>query len=520
MESKLVAHLSRCDANALIDQLGERTLALLKKVGEDAVVPKGLAELTVHVFGEDGVLKVAALRKLIFDKLEPEEGAHLCRVLGLPDVAPSMTLNGAEFDNDQSNARLLRGYFNVTSDDEEVPIEGTQNAVAAHQLRTHQAEAYRKLRRAIGDPSASALVHMPFGAGKLRAVATAVLDLYRAEPDGRIVLWLAAGPALCDEVFAELNKVWHQLGSRNVTAYRLFGSHPKLDLANIRNGLVVADVSWLDASDVGLAEFAQRTRVVVLGDAESLRHSEVSELLETMDRDGGFSLIGVSASPADTIEKLSALTPISARFAGNSISIEDSDPIGLLRSAGEIDEIVARIETLSGLATGDLPRVGSEIATEALTMLSRDVDRNHAIIEFVLDQSKQLAESLVVYCASAEQARLFAGLFLLRGTRATAISSEMSDAQKHNALQRYLTRSDKILCVHDCFITGTDFPDSSMIVIAVPLVSSSVLNEVVGRLASGRSKPTDPLQVVLLADAVPDYLALAEGIGNWNELKI
>lgn len=520
MESKLVAHLSRCDASALIEQLGERTLALLKKVGEGAVVPKGLAALTVHVFGEDGVLKNTALRHMIFDKLDQEEGAHLCRLLGFPDAAPAMTLKGVEFDNDQGNARRLRGYFNITSDEDETPIEATQNAVAAHQLRTYQGEAYRKLRRLIGDPSACALVHMPFGAGKLRAVATAILDLYRAEPDGRVVLWLAAGPALCDEVFAELNKVWLQLGSRNVTAYRLYGAHLMPDLANIKNGLVVADVARICASDEGLADLARRTRILVLGDAESLRHTEVSDLIEAMYRDGEFSLIGVSASPAATIDKLSALTPMSTRFAGNSIVIDDGDPIGLLRAAGEIDEIVTRIEPLSGLAASDLTRAGSEIDSSALTALSHDVDRNHAIIEFVLDQSKLLAHSVVVYCASAEQARLFAGLFLLRGTRAAAISGDMSYTQRHNALQRYAARDDKILCVHDCFITGSEFPDSSLIVIAVPVVSSSILNEVIGRLASGRKRPADPLQVVLLADAVPDYLALAEGIGNWDALQI
>ena len=520
MGLKLVEHLARCDANALIAQLGDRTLDLLKKVGEDAVVPKGLAELTVHVFGEDGVLKNAALRQLLFDTLHPEEGQHLCRVLELPDFAPETTLKGVEFDNDEGNARLLRGYFNVPMDEEPSLLDATQNAVAAHQLRTHQADAYRKLRRLIGDPSASALVHMPFGAGKLRAVATAVLDLYRAEPDGRIVVWFAAGEALCEEVFAELNKVWLQLGSRNVTAYRLYGSHPMPDLANIKNGLVVADIGRGRRSVQGWADLARRTRVVVLGDAESLRHGEVSDLLDTMYRGGSFSLIGISASPAEAIRRLSAMTPISTRFAGNSISIDDDDPIALLRSAGDIDEVTTRIETISGLILTDLARSGPEIDPAALIALSHDVNRNHAIIEFVLKQTKIVSRSIVVYCASAEQARLFAGLFLLRGTRATAISGEMSASQKHIAIQRYVARSDKILCVHECFVTGQEFPYTSLAVIAVPIVASSILNEIVGRLASGRNKPTEPLQVVLLNDAVPDYLALAEGIGNWDDLKI
>jgi hypothetical protein len=479
-----------------------------------------LAELTVYVFGEEGVLKSDALRQLLFDKLTPEEGGHLCDILNLPGAAPAMTLGGVAFDNDEWNGRLLRGYFNVSIDERAPPLEATQNAIAAHQLRTHQADAYRKLRRLIGKPNASALVHMPFGAGKLRAVATAVLDLYRAEPDGRVVVWLAAGEALCKEVFAELSNVWHQLGSRNVTAYRLYGSHPMPDLENIKNGLVVADVARLYELKKGLADLGRRTRTVVLGDAESLRNREISGLLDIMYIDGDFSLIGVSASPASVIHNLSALAMISARFAGNYIFIDDVNPIAFLCSAGDIDEVAVRIETRPGLCTTDLPRLGSEIDATALMTLSHDVDRNQAIIEFVLEQEKQVSESVVLYCVSAEQARLFAGLFLLRGTRATAISGGMSDWQRHTAIQRYVTRSDKILCVHDCFVTGAEFPHTSLAVIAVPIVSSSVLNEVIGRLASGRNRPTDPLKVVLMGDAVPDYLALANGIGNWDALQI
>ncbi len=520
MDSKLVQHLARCDASALIGQLGEDTHALLRKVGEGAAVPRGLAELTVHVFGEEGVLKSPALRQLLFDKLSLEEGERLCGVLNLPSAAPALTLGGVTFDNDEGNASLLRRFFNVSVDEQSLPLEATQNAAASHQLRTHQADAYRKLRRLIGDPSASVLVHMPFGAGKLRTVATAVLDLYRSEPDGRIVVWLAEGEALAEEVFAELNKVWLQLGSRNVTAYRLFGSHPMPDLANIENGLVVADIARIDEHEQGLADLARRTRVLVLGDAESLRYRKVSNLLDIMHRAGEFALIGISASPAEAIHKLSALTPISARFAGNSISVENDDPIALLRSVGDIDGIAARIETIPGLSPNDLARSGSEIDPAALAVLSQDVGRNHAIIEFVLEQAQLVSDSVVVFCASAEQARLFAGLFMLRGARATAISGEMTESQKHMAIQRYVARSDKILCVHGCFVMGSEFPHTSLAVIAVPIVSSSVLNEVVGRLASGRHKPENPLQVVLLADAVPDYLALAEGIGKWDALKI
>lgn len=517
--SKLVEHLTRCDTTVLIEQLGDATLKLLERMGSDAVTPNGLAELVVYAYGEEGVLRNSRIRKLLFAKLTPDEGAHLCSILTLPTYAPSVTLAGADFENDRSNADLLFRYFNVYAEQEPILVESTQNSAASHQLREHQADAYRKLRRLISDPTAAALVHMPFGAGKLRTVATAMLDLYRAEPDGRVVVWLTSGEALCEEVFAELNAVWLQLGSRNVTAYRLYGSHPIPDLNNIKNGIVVADIDRI-VGNSGLVSLGRRTRVVVLGDAESLKLGKVSALLEVMSQEAEFSLIGISASSADVIKARATLSAIAARFAGFCISIEDGDPIGLLQRLGDIDRVIVEVKDIASPTLDGVDFSGIDIPQNIVELISKDVDRNHAILDLVLEEAKLTTGTVVLYAATAENARLFAGLLRLRGTRATAITSEMSRFQIEQALQKHVSRLERVLCTHGVFVSGEDLPQTSTAVVSVPTTSGTVLHEIVGRLASGRNNPESPLKFVFLGDNIPDYLILARGLETWEALEI
>ncbi|MBY5760174.1 hypothetical protein HFO07_26550 [Rhizobium leguminosarum] len=520
MESKLVAHLARCDSTALTALLGEATMALLTRVGSDAIVPSGLAELVVHVLGEDGALRDPVVRGLLFAELKPEEGRHLCEVLAVATYAPATTLAGVDFDNDQTNADLLRRYFNVAAEVGAPLVEPTQNATADHQLRTHQVNAYRKLRRLIADPTATALVHMPFGAGKLRTVATAVLDLYRGEADGRLIVWLAAGNVLCDEVFDELHAVWQQLGSRNVTAFRIYGHHPTPDLDKIGNGIVVADIAKLFGSETGLISLGRRTRALVLGDAELLSHPQAAGVVDAMSREGEFSVVGISASPASVISARPTLQVLAGKFSGACVSIEADDPAALLCAAGDVDPITVEIVTIASARLDPLTTTGIDVSTEDMNDISRDVERNHALLEIVLAEAKAALAPIVLYATTAEHARLFAGLLRLRGMRAAAITGEMSLQQRTLALEKFTARSDKILCLHDCFVSGADVSGVSTAVLARPTTSSALIYEMVGRLASGRGQPENPLRIVVAGDPVPDYLVLAQGLGNWDALNI
>lgn len=519
MATKLVEHLVRCDTESLVSLLGDATIALLAKVGNGAMVPAGLAELVVSAYGEDGTLRNPTIRQLLFDKLNDEEGRALCELLALSTAAPLMTLSGADFDNDPHNTEMLFRWFGVPYEaDDGRELEGSRKVTASHKLRTHQVAAYLRLRRTIADPTASALVHMPFGAGKLRLIATAVLDLYRSEPDGRVIVWLAPGEALCEEAFTELGAVWQQLGSRDVTVYRLYGDRPMPDLDNLGNCIIVADIGKLAAKDPGLAALGRKVRVVILGDAEHVGHPLGAAIIEKMSEEGAFSVVGISAFPGNAVDASPCRQAMGARFSGACIQIESEDPVSMLQIAGDVSEV--RIELKSPPpSTIVIDDTGLELAPESTSELSRNVERNEALLELLLAEAKASGK-IVFFATTAQHARLFAGLLRLRGVRAMAVTNEMSLEQRSLVVQKFNAREEKVLCVHGIFVSGGTVPGVSVGIVAAPTISEAVLSQMVGRLASDRGPAVNPLRLVVIADPIPRFVRLIESLGAWNELKI
>ena len=497
-------------------------MALLKKVGSDALNQKGLAYLIVSMHGEEGALRNGAIRTLLFSKLDGDEGRALCELLQLPTYAVLMTLNGVDFDTNLLNLESLMLWFGVPFDSSNLitrEVEGSRKAISTHKLRFHQLSAFRKIRKIIASPDTSVLVHMPLGAGKLRLVATAVLDLYRSEPDGRVIVWLGAGEALCDEAFTELREVWEQIGSRDITIFRLYGGRTVPDLGSLENCIIVADVTKFNDEDGGLEKLGRKIRAVVFGDAEHVVHPFGAKVIEEFSKQGAFSLIGILASPGSAINSLSCQAALRAKFSGAYITIDDDDPIKLLREAGYLGKVVSEVRDINcGIERFEVCNA-LDFSHEYVDALSKDIERNNCLLELILSESKALGR-IVFFATTAEHARLFAGLLALRGVRAMSVTSEKTPQERALIIQKFNARDEKILCVHGFFVSGDSIPDVSVGIVAFPTKSTSVFLGLVGRLASPRKLENNHLKVVVASCSVSEQGCLVETLGAWNKLDI
>ncbi|HFI2159474.1 TPA: DEAD/DEAH box helicase [Pseudomonas aeruginosa] len=522
MAGKLVEHLARCETGSLVALLGDATAALLKKVGNDAYNKDGLAYLIVSMYGAENALRNKTIRSLLFSNLKGDEGRALCEILGFPTSAVLMTLNGVDFESNTLNLSSLMSWYDVAFDASELTardVEVSRKAVAKHRLRSHQLTAFRKIRRFIASPDTSVLVHMPFGSGKLRLVATAVLDLYRSEPDGRSIVWLGVGEALCEEAFIELREVWEQIGSRDVTIYRVYGCRPVPDLGNLENCIIVADITKLDDERVELERLGKNTRVVILGDAEHVAHPAGIKIIEGLSKEGTFSLVGMSAVPASALIPIPHQTAFRARFTGSCISVDDEDPVKLLREAGYVGQILSDIRHVKCGVEKFEDDNALEFSAEYLNLLSKDVERNQCLLDLILAES-QTSGRVIFFATTAEHARLFAGLLFLRGVKAMSVTSEGSPEDRSRTISQFNIRDAKVLCVHGVFISGDSIPGVSVAVIAMPTLSSAVFLGLVGRLASARNLDSKHLRVVVVSDSAPEQMLLVETLGAWNKLDI
>jgi len=520
--SLLVEHLSRNEASTLATLLGPSTMALLsKKLG--AASPKGLAYFFVNVHGAHKVLKRSDIRELLISGLDKSEATALCELLQLPALFPHQTLKATDFDKPR-NLELLERWYGLETGEPEVlhqRTEGSEKAVASHKLRAHQLSAFRDLRRAIAKPSAT-LVHMPFGAGKLRLVATAALDFFRSEDDGRSVVWLAPGAAMCEEAFLELREVWRQLGSRDTTLLQMYGNYPSRDLDRLGGAIAVIDIFRVNKDSDALMKLGATTSVAILADAENLVHPVGAEIIGKMLSGGAFPLVGILASPGAAIPLGHHRNDLKAAFRGGCITVGDEgeshsphDVGDFMHVSGSIVELTASQTTAAAApAAGEVSSLDFDEAY--VSRLADDVQRNESLLALLQAEAKSIGR-VVFYATTSSCARLFAGLLPVLGIPASSITSDEPLAARTLAIQRFVARDEKVLCVHGFLLAGSSIPDIASCVIASPIKSKASLLSTIGRLVQSRDVALAPLRLVVTADAKVDA-SLVASLGTWSTL--
>ncbi|ADL54723.1 DEAD/DEAH box helicase [Gallionella capsiferriformans] len=522
--TRLVEHLARSETSELAPLLGSSTVELLSKLGPEATSPAGLAYFIVSLHGKRGALRRQDIRGLLLSKLDMSEATQLCHQLQLPVISPLQALSGLNFDAAPGNLELLERWYGLVDDDVEAPLqasEGSHKVIASHKLHPHQLNAFRKLLRAIAHPPCSALVHMPFGAGKLRLVATAALDLYRSDADDRSIIWLAPGTAMCEEAFLELQEVWQQLGSRDTTILRLYGEHPTRDLDQLGGAIAVIDILRLSKDDPALEKLGAFTSVAVFADAESLIHPVGAEIVRRMSAGGHFSVVGILATSGAAIPTEPAQSALKAAFSDAWITVAAEDELQLLREAGDFASIDATVVHLTNHSTTSAPLPVNHDSLDFdhsyVTELSNSVERNERIME-VLKKEAGGRGRIIYYATTAENARLFAGLLPVQGVKARSVTAEESPAERALALQRFVAREERVLCVHGFLLSGISVPDISVCLMASPCKSRATFLSMIGRLVQARTADLQTLRLIVAADSQADT-GWVGSLSTWSPLN-
>lgn len=518
---RLVTHLARGETGELINLLRPSVVEFLEKQGPEATNPEGLAYYIQHVYGKRGVLKTKAIRNLLLSKLEKDEAIELCNMLQLPTISPLLTLRDTDFDAVPGNLDPLERWYGVANDDYEAQpqiSEGSHKAIASHKLHPHQLNAYRQLRRVIAKPPCSVLVHMPFGAGKLRLVTTAVLELYRSETDDKSLVWLAPGKAMCEEAFIELRDVWRQLGSRDTTILQLYGDYPMRDLDQLRGAIAVIDILRLSKEEQALETLGSFTSVAVLADAENLIHPVGTEIIQRLSAGGQVSIVGILAVSGDAIPEDSTRRALKAAFPAPCITVMTDAELQSLRDSRNFVDIVPLVENVT--TTSCSPPTNDDIDFEDsyTDELSNCVERNMRLLDVLKSESTGNKGRIIFYATTAEDARLFAGLLPVQGVKARSVTAEDSPAERNLIIQRFVAREERVLCVHGFLLSGIAIPEISTCVMAQPCKSRAVFLATLGRLVQARPAEMAPLKLIVAADSQADSDWVVS-LNTWSTLN-
>jgi hypothetical protein len=515
---KITEILARVPLDRLKQLAGKSSVELLDRLKPQAVSQPGLAEFLVHTSGEAAALMNPAIRETVIDQLTVPEAVEICQVLRLPTADPVATLRGAV--TNPAKLEKFLSYFSLSlaTSFAESPVTASLQATPNDLLRPHQTAGYRQLRQSLNVPDAKVLVHMPYGAGKLRMVAVTAADLFRAEADGKTILWFASGEQLCEDAFEELVIAWEKIGTRPVTVTRAFGKEHLPDLSNITDGMFVFDVekfiAGVSSNDPELTSLVGRSSVVILHDASLLDIPPFAAVFQAMDKAGSLRVVGICPTEAQGLHAIGRSAFL--KIFGTTVAIATGSPVCALRDANEVDAL--ELDVLQPRSSYEVPKVGDfDVTAEEHHRLAQDMSRNAELIDRIVTEVSD-SGNVVFFASTAEQARTFSGILSFYGSTAITVTSEMPPDARIQQIRRFQQQDEaQVLCVHEVLVYGKDVPKVTAVIISAPIVSATKLSETFGRLASGRSGTSGTLKLIIVDDGIPGYLELVRATTHWSE---
>jgi DNA repair protein RadD len=311
------------------------------------------------------------------------------------------------------------------------------------------------------DQQGRGLLSLPTGAGKTRTAANAVLEAF-AESSVRQVVWLAPTIELIDQAFRTFEVLW-----------RGHGATP--DMILTRTGeLSTGPTVWLTTPQSIYARIRRRRQLgawdlVVFDEAHQLAARTYREAVERLLESGpgpNAALVGLSATPgrADDVET----EELVGLFGGNLLTSRRlrPNPIQVLQRRGVLARLRFRRLT------------ASDISSEL------EADRLAVVFRAAVDLSRR-GRRVLVFTASVGGAIVLAELLRSHGVSSEAIHADMDTVDRFLAIDAFASGNLQVLTNQRLLATGYDCPAVADVILAAPVRSSILFEQMVGRAARG-----------------------------------
>ncbi|RKT11426.1 superfamily II DNA or RNA helicase [Streptomyces sp. 1114.5] len=359
-----------------------------------------------------------------------------------------------------------------------------------------------------------AMLSLPTGAGKTRVTAEAVIRWVKqtGTPKGPI-LWIAQTEELCEQAVQSWQFVWSKAGAKaRLTINRLWTSN---EAAPVTDGpqLVVATDAKLQAC-LGTDRYAwlREAALVVWDEAhltDGTRYTEILGLLGLTQHRTERHLLGLTATPFRSSDEQTRrlVNRFGARRLDEGVFPAD-DAYGHLQEIG----VLARVEhrELTG-GTIELSRQERENA-EQFSLLSKaaeqrladDHDRSRRIVSEIaaMDESWPV----LVFATSVEHAKYLAARLKDHGISASSVDSTTSDNDRRARVREFRDGRVRVLTNYGVLTQGFDAPATRAVVVARPVYSPNVYQQMIGRgLRGPRNGGKDTCLILNVRDNIRNF---------------
>ncbi|MCL6299692.1 DEAD/DEAH box helicase family protein [Streptomyces kronopolitis] len=334
------------------------------------------------------------------------------------------------------------------------------------------------------------MLSLPTGAGKTRVTAEAVIRwVKRVGALKGPLLWIAQTEELCEQAVQSWKFVWSKVGAEQpLTISRLWSAN---DVGNVVDHphLVVATDAKLERC-LGADQYTWlcQAALVIVDEAHtaiSKRYTEILGQLGLTQYATGRHLLGLTATPFRNTNEEETRRLVS-RFGNRRLDegvFPSGDPYRDLQDWGMLAQVEHR--TLEG-GRIELTR-DEKTHADRMAMLSRSAEQrladDHARSRRIVDSVTELPDSwpTLLFATSVDHAKYLAAMLNDQGVPSAAVDSTTSTQDRRNRIENFRSGRIRVLTNYGVLSQGFDAPAIHAVVVARPVYSTNVYQQMIGR---------------------------------------
>ncbi|MFD8044195.1 DEAD/DEAH box helicase [Streptomyces chartreusis] len=360
-----------------------------------------------------------------------------------------------------------------------------------------------------------AMLSLPTGAGKTRVTAEAVIRWVKrvGELTGPL-LWIAQTEELCEQAVQSWKFVWNKVGAeRPLTISRLWSGNEVGNVERHPHLVVATDAKLERCLGTEPYEWLREASLVIVDEAHtaiSPRYTDVLGKLGLTQYETRRHLLGLTATPfRNTNEE--ETNRLVARFGRRRLDegvFPSGDPYRDLQEWGMLAQVEHR--TLKG---GSIELTRDEKAqAERMAMLSRSAEQrlaeDHARSRRIVDEVAGLPDDwpTLLFATSVDHANYLAALLNDRGVSAAAVDSTTNAPDRRRRIEDFRAGRIRVLTNYGVLTQGFDAPATRVVVVARPVYSTNVYQQMIGRGLRGRKNGgKDTCLILNVSDNIANF---------------
>ncbi|WP_434097683.1 DEAD/DEAH box helicase [Streptomyces mirabilis] len=360
-----------------------------------------------------------------------------------------------------------------------------------------------------------AMLSLPTGAGKTRVTAEAVIRWVKrvGELEGPL-LWIAQTEELCEQAVQSWKFVWGKVGAeRPLTISRLWGGNEAGDVQGHPHLVVATDAKLERCLDGDAYEWLRKASLVIVDEAHtaiSPRYTDILGKLGLTQYETRRHLLGLTATPFRNTneEETSRLVGRFGRRRLDEGVFPSGDPYRDLQEWGMLAQVEHR--TLEG---GSIELTSDEkVQADRMAMLSRSAEQrlaeDHARSLRIVEEVAGLPEDwpTLLFATSVDHANSLAALLNDRDVPSAAVDSTNSMQDRRRRIDDFREGRIRVLTNYGVLTQGFDAPATRVVVVARPVYSTNVYQQMIGRGLRGPKNGGKPTCLILnVSDNIANF---------------